>query len=99
MSIPAMGMLPGGKERVGEHEGREGYLGWSRLGSGMAGVGAQCEQQLGGYAGGVPARGRPVEVGEDEGDSAELRTGSNQMESGRREGIDVHPELRSELSW
>ena len=26
MSIPAMGMLPGGKERVGEHEGREGYL-------------------------------------------------------------------------
>ena len=26
MSIPAMGMLPGGKKRVGEHEGREGYL-------------------------------------------------------------------------
>ena len=60
---------------------------------------ARREQQLGGCAGGAPARGRPVEVGEDEGDAAELTTGSNQMESDRREGIDVRPELRSELSW
>ena len=39
MTIPAMGMLPGGKERVGEHEGGEGYLRVVSVRAGTAGGG------------------------------------------------------------
>ena len=53
-----MGMLPSGKERVGEHEGGEGYLRVVSVGVGATGEAPAAGAMSGGARRGVPARRR-----------------------------------------
>ena len=57
--IPVIGMLPGGKERMGKHEGGEGYLRVVSVDAGVAGEVPAIEAVRGSARRGRTAVGRP----------------------------------------